>query len=520
MKLKYSKGKIFVQGARNEITGLKRWFNRFVENYMFSPLYKNKLWNGKRTRYNKDENSVPFGLWQEVYRCANEHNYDINFINKKDFPLNRDIKEEDFKNFVNSFFKGYMYKGKEFKPRPYQMRIAYKILKNRYCNIAVATSGGKTLIFALVFFYLLHNNKDRKFLLVVPSKTLVTQFYDDLINFDWNNKLDLNIGEIYGKEEKPRISYPDKDVNLYIGTFQSLSNSKNYPRKWFKQFYSITLDEGHKSKSESYKKILNHVMDSTYYRWGMSGTFPKIDTYEMMEIMSKTGPVVDKVSARELMDAGYITKVKIKSILMNHNDYEFSDLLEIVASKDKKSAYDLEVDKIQQSEKRIGVINQIVSECKSNTLVLFHNTEYGHKLLEHLEKENPDKIFHYIDGKVSNKKRTPIKKDMENTDRIRVLVASFGTLSTGVSITSITNIIFTQSFKKHQVIIQSIGRALRLHEDKKYAYIFDLVDIFNKDEYVLKKPSKFKNILYSHYQKRLKIYNEEEYPESSMIINL
>lgn len=243
MKLKYSKGKIFVQGARNEITGLKRWFNRFVENYMFSPLYKNKLWNGKRTRYNKDENSVPFGLWQEVYRCANEHNYDINFINKKDFPLNRDIKEEDFKNFVNSFFKGYMYKGKEFKPRPYQMRIAYKILKNRYCNIAVATSGGKTLIFALVFFYLLHNNKDRKFLLVVPSKTLVTQFYDDLINFDWNNKLDLNIGEIYGKEEKPRILYPDKDVNLYIGTFQSLSNSKNYPRKWFKQFYSITLDE-------------------------------------------------------------------------------------------------------------------------------------------------------------------------------------------------------------------------------------------------------------------------------------
>lgn len=96
----------------------------------------------------------------------------------------------------------------------------------------------------------------------------------------------------------------------------------------------------------------------------------------------------------------------------------------------------------------------------------------------------------------------------------------YGTLSTGVSISTITNIIFTQSFKKAQVIIQSIGRALRLYTGKNKAYIFDLVDIFNEDEYVVTKKSKFSNILYNHWLKRKKIYDEEDYPYDFVKINM
>ena len=104
---------------------------------------------------------------------------------------------------------------------------------------------------------------------------------------------------------------------------------------------------------------------------------------------------------------------------------------------------------------------------------------------------------------------------MEKTEeKVQVLIASFKTLSTGVSINAINNVIFTQSFKKSHVIIQSIGRALRLHKDKKIAYIFDLVDIFNHDDFSTRTKSKFKNILYSHWDKRQKIYIDEEYPYS------
>lgn len=292
---------------------------------------------------------------------------------------------------------------------------------------------------------------------------------------------------------------------------------------------NLCVSNCHKSTAKSYRKILKRTLGTAYYRWGMSGTFPNDSTYEMMEIMAKTGPVVEIVKAKDLMDAGYITKVKIKGLLMYHNDWEFAERLEIVSSRDKKSAYDLEVEKAQESVEKLGVINKIVSQCKANTLVLFHNTEYGQKILDYVKERNPDKDFYYIDGSVKNNgtkknienNRTFIKSEMEKTDgRIKILVASFGTLSTGVSINAITNVIFCQSFKKEQVIIQSIGRALRLHDEKKMAYIFDLVDVFNHDNFVAKTKSKFKNILYNHWEKRLKIYRDEEYPADSIEIQL
>ena len=80
----------------------------------------------------------------------------------------------------------------------------------------------------------------------------------------------------------------------------------------------------------------------------------------------------------------------------------------------------------------------------------------------------------------------------------------YGTLSTGVSIKAIFNVIFADSFKSEQIIIQSIGRALRLHKDKATAMIFDLVDIFTDVN-----PN---NILYMHFMERKKFYKNREYP--------
>lgn len=568
MKLEYladvERIKIHAENA-TELRGIKSYLDRHPDGYMFDPLFKMKLWNGKRTQYKKEDDTIPMGLWKEAFKCCEEFGYPFNFVNKQEFPLNRSIKKQEFLDYMQDFFQGY-----KFQPRDYQLDAAWDILKNRYCNISVATSGGKTLIYSMVLFFLMHKYKNKKFLLVVPSKTLVTQFYDDVLGFNWKEELDINPQEIYAENEKPRTYNKSKPVNLVISTFQSLVYEKktairevhqngkkiqieltkeeiaeykqtkkkikyktqtilNYPKDWYKQFWSITCDEGHKSGSESYKKILKYSLKNAYYRWGMSGSFPKDDTYEMMEIMARTGPIVATVKAKKLMDEGYITKVKIKGIIMNHNDWEFAELIEVVSSRDKKAAYDLEVAKIQESDERISVINKIVSQCKSNTLVLFHNTEYGQKMFDFMKEKNPDMDFYFIDGSVKNNatkknienNRSFIKSEMEKTDeKVKVLVASFGTLSTGVSINAITNVIFTQSFKKEQVIIQSIGRALRLHANKKMAYVFDLVDRFNHDDYATRTKRKFKNILYTHWEKRCVIYTEEEYPFSEMEINL
>ncbi len=101
---------------------------------------------------------------------------------------------------------------------------------------------------------------------------------------------------------------------------------------------------------------------------------------------------------------------------------------------------------------------------------------------------------------------------MDKTDgKIRVLVASFGTLSTGVSIRNLHYLILADSFKSEQIVIQSIGRLLRLIGNKKRALIFDLVDVFS---------DKKQNILFRHWLERKKFYLKREYPFDEKMIHL
>jgi superfamily II DNA or RNA helicase len=174
----------------------------------------------------------------------------------------------------------------------------------------------------------------------------------------------------------------------------------------------------------------------------------------------------------------------------------------------------MEKEYIHNSEKRTEFIKKIVNKCESNTLLLFHTIEYGQKIFNELSKSLTDKEFYYIDGEVSGKKREEIKKIMEitNDGKVKVLVASYGTMSVGVSVNAIFNVIFVDSFKSEQIIIQSIGRSLRLHADKKKAIIFDLVDVFSSKE--------MSNILYSHFKERIKFYDKREYPYSITKINI
>lgn len=110
-------------------------------------------------------------------------------------------------------------------------------------------------------------------------------------------------------------------------------------------------------------------------------------------------------------------------------------------------------------------------------------------------------------AKIINKKLIVKEKNS-----VKVLVASYGTLSTGVSINNLHNLLMVDSFKSEQIIIQSIGRLLRLLEGKDRAIIFDLVDVFSHEN-----P---KNTLYRHFLERKKFYEKRKYPYKILQINL
>lgn len=526
MRFRYDKQteELVVSAAtRIEFHQMEIWLTRHVKGYRFNPAFKMGVWNGKQTYFNNGR--VNFGLWKECMRGCQEIGASFILENKDEFPINREVTLESVQNFCKEFFKNHKRKEKsgewvDFFPYDHQIESAYKILKNRFCLAEVATSGGKTLIISIVYFYTLtHINPQAKLLIIVPSITLVTQFYDSIVDFniglnkDYDggnpNPHNLVIEEVMS--DRPRKHGNETNPNIYIGTYQSL---EKWPKEFFSQFHTVAVDESHGAKSATLKSILKKTFKHAYSRFGVSGTFPPEDSCEILTIQSVLGPKITEVSATELKEKGIITPMEIKVVIMNHNDPDYLANLKIIKKGGMaKESLDLEKDYIHKSEKRLDLIKKLVEKCDKNTLILFYTIEYGQMIFSKLSKELPNYDFFYIDGEVKNKQREEIKSFMEDTSgKVKVLIASFGTLSTGVSINAIFNVVFADSFKSEQIIIQSIGRALRLHEDKKTAIIFDLVDIFKEDDQ--------SNILFNQFKEREKFYKKRNYPYKVKKISL
>lgn len=531
MKLRYDKDKqklILIESTRTEYHQTKLALTRKVKGYQFDPTYKMNIWDGNRTLFDKGQ--FDFGLWKEVYMLCKKNNWKFELENKEDFPIDRDIKIEDVTNFCTDFFKDHVLpNGNSFMPYEHQIESAFKIMKNRYCLTEVATGGGKSLIFAIIAFYILKNvNPNAKFLLIVPNISLVTQFYDDIVSYNKGfkdckqNETPLNINMLEIMSDKPRTD--EGNINIAIGTVQSLElmlKKKEY-KGWFEQFDVIATDECHKAGNgakstgiKQIKKVLSRTMGSAYMRFGMSGTYPEDDTLDWLVIQSLHGPRIAEVHAKKLMDKGIISHVKIKSLLLNHNDPYFNTQLDsIKGGGNAKACFDLERNYVHESDLRLNfIMDKIISRVTKNTLVLFNIKEYGKKIHTKIQEELKDIDVYYIDGDIKKDIRENIKVEMEKLDdKPKILVASFGTLSTGVSIKNLHNVIFMESFKSEQIIIQSIGRVLRLHKDKDKAIVFDIVDIFD-DGFN-------KNILYRHYETRKSFYHKREYPLEELKIKL
>lgn len=131
---------------------------------------------------------------------------------------------------------------------------------------------------------------------------------------------------------------------------------------------------------------------------------------------------------------------------------------------------------------------------------------YGKNIYNKLKDiSDNNTIVYYIDGQTKDSLREFYKKEMDKVDgKRRILVASYMTLSTGISINQIHNIFFTESFKSEKIIKQTIGRGLRLHKLKKVLYVIDFVDDFSIPGY--------KNYVLQQSNERKEIYNREKFP--------
>ena len=145
----------------------------------------------------------------------------------------------------------------------------------------------------------------------------------------------------------------------------------------------------------------------------------------------------------------------------------------------------------------------MVTGLQGNTLCLFqYVVKHGQTLKEMIEEKADDKKIFYVHGGVEAEEREKIRFITEKSDNA-IIVASFGTFSTGINIRNLHNIVFASPSKSKIRNLQSIGRGLRLGGNKDVATLYDISDDFTYKTY--------KNFTMNHFLERINIYSKENF---------
>jgi len=464
-----------------------------IHNWYFHPLVKKKIWDGSICFIEKKGAlwKVPIGLWREIFEIGKEYNLEVEIEGLDRLILN-DLSLEEFQEWVDEFFQD-----KEFKPRDYQVEAAWKIVKYRYSVSEIATSSGKTLISFMIFAFLKQKGYIRKFLMIVPSTNLVFQGNDDFVDYGVG-ELGVRIQQI-GGGSKLR-----EDCDLIIGTFHSLVKKEE---DFFDGVDAVFVDEAHHTNSMSIKKIVAKCMHIKW-RFGLTGTLTKRGSADHLTIQQFLGPVIVEISPDFLFKNKHATPVNIKVVMLDWLDQEIKEKLADLKANSQNlegnEVYNLERKLVIESEKRLKYIVEFIAKTSKNSLVLFQSVkdEYGKQIWNRLREITNNKEVFYVDGDTDEKLREEYKERM-STGENKVLVATFGTFSTGISINNLHNIFLVESYKSEILIKQSLGRGMRKMEGKEKVNVIDFVDDFSTPRY--------KNYLVKHGEARIQIYKNEKF---------
>jgi hypothetical protein len=333
--------------------------------------------------------------------------------------------------------------------------------------------------------------------MIVPSTNLVIQGTEDFEDYGID-KIGSKIQQI-GGGSKMR-----EGCDVVIGTFQSLVKKD---KEYFEEFDAVFIDEAHHTNSTSIKKIMSNCMH-TGWRFGLTGTLTKRGSADHLTIQQYLGPVLVEISPDFLFRNNYATPVAIKVVILDWLSPEYKDkLAELKSSSEKMEGndlYNLERKLVISNKARLNYIVDFINKTSKNSLVLFQSVkdEYGRNIWNGIRETNATKEAFYVDGDTNEQLREEYKSRME-TGENKVLIATYGTFSTGISINNLHNIFLVESYKSEVLIKQSLGRGMRKMEGKEKVNIIDFVDDFSTAGY--------KNYLMKHSEARIAIYRNENF---------
>jgi superfamily II DNA or RNA helicase len=455
---------------------LGEYFTFEVPGFKFMPQYRNRVWDGKIRLFSYATGQIYAGLYPYIVDWCNK-----NGVQVVDGTKIKDVNVSDEK--IDKFIKAL--KIPKIEIRDYQKEAFVHSIKKNRCLLVSPTASGKSLIIYLILIFnllRLKDSKQDKILIIVPTTSLVEQLFKDFKDYGYNSL--RNVHKIYSGHDK------DTNKRVIISTWQSIYNQ---PKKWFNQFGMIIGDEAHLFKAVSLTKIMTKLINCKY-RVGLTGTLDGTKTHKLV-LEGLFGTVNKVVSTSELQERKQLADLKIMCLILEH-DKDARHFL-------KDKSYQEEMDYLVSNEKRNKFIRNLAVSCNGNTLCLFQYVEKHGKLLKQMiEDKAKDKQVFYVYGGVDADEREKIREITEKSDNA-IIVASYGTFSTGINIRNLHNIIFSSPSKSRIRNLQSIGRGLRLKDNNSHATLYDIADDISYNEK--------ENYTLAHFKERINIYNEEDF---------
>jgi len=451
---------------------LADYFTFEVPGAKFMPTYKNKYWDGKIRLFNIQNGQIYVGLLDKIIQFCKDHEYTYEFKESKyyglPFEVNPTISKEGVKDYVTSISK--------YKPRDYQVDGIYDALKyNRKLLISPTASGKSLMIYGIVRYFV---ERKQNTLIVVPTTSLVEQMYKDFADYGWD--VGSYCHKIYAGKER------ETDSQVIITTWQSIYK---LPRKYFERFSVVVGDEAHQFKSKSLISIMTKLGNAKY-RYGFTGTLDGTQTHKWV-LEGLFGPSYKIIKTDELMKKGHVATLDINVLLLKHPPNKFE-------------TFEDEIQYIITHNRRNNFIRNLALDLKGNTLILFARVEGHGEPLFNLINTNSiiDRHVFFVHGGVATEDRERVREITESENNA-IIVASYGTFSTGINIKNLHNIIFASPSKSRIRNLQSIGRVLRKGSNKSKATLYDIADDISYKSR--------RNYTLNHLIERIKVYNEENF---------
>jgi len=370
-------------------------------------------------------------------------------------------------------------------------------MQEERCLLLSPTGSGKSLIiYSLLRYYLDKIPKDKKVLIIVPTVSLVEQMISDFTDYSSANgwSVDKNCHKIMAGADK------GTDKRVVVSTWQSLFKQTE---KYFQQFGAVIGDEAHLFKSKSLTSILTKLKTCPF-RVGTTGTLDGTNTHRLV-LEGLFGRAYEVTKTKDLMEQKILSDLKIDCIVLSYPDIDRESV--------KRAKYPDEIKWIIGSPRRNKFIANLCKSLKGNSLILFQFVEDHGKVLNSLVRAciPPERKVFFVYGGTEASEREEIRKIVES-ESDAVIIASYGTFSTGISIRRLNNIIFASPSKSRIRVLQSIGRQLRVSKDKTTARLYDLGDDLSFKSW--------KNHTLRHMNERMKLYEAEGFDYKVVKIQL